>query len=154
MHSGQPDNLDAAEISGPSAGDLQSTVGPSTPQHGERGKGQRREILCRDGGHVKKWIHDNKGACTGIYLRERQCLPGRIVISTSGSNTATLVEAKEKVVAQTMVSYVIKLERYKIEKYKDIPIIDDFEHGVCNALRSQSAEETRNSVRADNLPMA
>lgn len=53
-----------------------------------------------------------------------------IVLLASGANTATLVDAKKEVVAQCSVICVMKLEPHEVEKYRNIPIIDDFEQGM------------------------
>lgn len=53
-----------------------------------------------------------------------------LVVLAAGANTATLVDAKTEVVAQTSVICVIKLELHEVEKYRDIPIIDNFEKGA------------------------
>lgn len=80
-------------------------------------------------GYVKKLLYDSNGACVGTISENGKVHTADIVLLASGSNTATLVEAKEEVVAQSSVIMVIKLEPHEIEKYKDIPIIDDFEQG-------------------------
>ncbi|EMR63261.1 putative fructosyl amine:oxygen oxidoreductase protein [Eutypa lata UCREL1] len=80
-------------------------------------------------GYVKKLIYDNKGTCVGVISENGTVHQADIVVLSSGSNTATLVEAKEEVVAQTSIICVIQLEPHEVEKYKNIPIIDDFEQG-------------------------
>ncbi|RYP65200.1 hypothetical protein DL769_006390 [Monosporascus sp. CRB-8-3] len=60
--------------------------------------------ICGDDGHVKKLIYDNKGTFMGVISVNGRVHQAGIVILASGSNTATLVEAKEGVAAQTMVT--------------------------------------------------
>ncbi|RYP64592.1 hypothetical protein DL771_008705 [Monosporascus sp. 5C6A] len=78
--------------------------------------------------------------CTGVISANGTVHQADIVILASGCNTATIVEAKEEVVAQAMVICVIKLEPHNIEKHKDIHIIDGLEQGMCNAVYPQSAK--------------
>ncbi len=81
-------------------------------------------------GHVKKLLYDSKGTCVGTVSENGAVYQADIVILSSGANVATLVEAKEEAEAQTSVICVMKLEPHEVEKYKDIPIIDDFEQGI------------------------
>ncbi|RYP25215.1 hypothetical protein DL765_000096 [Monosporascus sp. GIB2] len=108
--------------------------------------------ICGDGGHVKKWIYNSKGTCTGAISANGRAHQADVVILASGSNTVTLVERKEEVVAQTMVICVIKLEPHEIEKYKTSPSSMISSRVCVNAFRPQSAEDrNRNSVPADDL---
>ena len=80
-------------------------------------------------GYVKKVVYDSNGTCVGVISENGKMHTADVVVLASGANTATLVEAREEVEAQSSVIMVIKLEPHEIEKYKDIPIIDDFEQG-------------------------
>ncbi|RYO92881.1 hypothetical protein DL762_001372 [Monosporascus cannonballus] len=77
-----------------------------------------------------KWIYNNKGTCTGAISANGRIHQADIVILASGSNTTTLVKAKEEVVAQTMVICVMKPEPREVEKHKGIPVIDNFEQAA------------------------
>lgn len=89
-------------------------------------------------GHVKKLIYDKNGTCVGVIAENGTVHQADIIVLASGANTATLVEAKEEVVAQTAIICVIKLEPDEVEKYKNIPIIDDFEQGMYYTPRATS----------------
>lgn len=81
-------------------------------------------------GHVKKVFYDRDGTCKGAVSADGTVHQADLVVLATGANTATLVDAKTEVVAQTSVICVIKLEPHEIGKYRDIPIIDDFEQGA------------------------
>lgn len=81
-------------------------------------------------GHVKKLLYDSKGTCVGVISENGTVHQADVVVLATGANTATLIEAKEEVVAQTSIICVIKLEPHEVEKYRNIPIIDDFEQGT------------------------
>lgn len=82
-----------------------------------------------ESGHIKKLVYTADGTCTGAVAANGVVHKADIILLASGANTATLVEGRKEFVAETSVICVIKLEPHEIEKYKDIPIIDDFEQG-------------------------
>ena len=82
-----------------------------------------------DAGYVKRLIYDENGTCKGVITADETNHKADKIVVASGANTATLVEASKEVVAQCSVICVIKLESHEVEKYRDIPIIDDFEQG-------------------------
>lgn len=92
-------------------------------------RAQGVKYICGDAGYVKQLIFGSEGKCEGVVTADGTVYEADIVVLSTGANTATLVDAKEEVVAQTSVICVMKLEPHEIEKYKDIPIIDDFEQG-------------------------
>ncbi|KAH9886133.1 FAD dependent oxidoreductase [Xylariomycetidae sp. FL2044] len=83
-----------------------------------------------DAGYAKKLLYEADGTCTGVLTADGTVHRADVVILASGANTATLVEAKQEVVAQNSTIAVIKLEPHEVEKYRNIPIIDDFEQAI------------------------
>lgn len=83
-----------------------------------------------DAGYAKKLLYDADGTCTGAFTADGTTHKADVVILASGANTGSLVEAKEEIVANSSAILVIKLEPHEIAKYKDIPIIDDFEQAI------------------------
>lgn len=88
------------------------------------------KYIFGDAGYVKRLLYNQSGTCTGVVSADGTIYSADIVLLASGANTATLINAKEEVVAQCSVICVMKLEPHEIEKYKNIPIIDDFEQGT------------------------
>ncbi|KAI8192175.1 L-pipecolate oxidase [Colletotrichum sp. SAR 10_75] len=93
-------------------------------------KAQGVKYISGEAGYVKKLLYDSDGTCKGAIAADGSIYTADIVVLATGANTATLVDAKKEVVAQTSVICVMKLEPHEVEKYKDIPIIDDFEQGI------------------------
>ncbi|KAI3555051.1 hypothetical protein CABS01_11539 [Colletotrichum abscissum] len=93
-------------------------------------KSQGVKYICGESGHAKKLVLDGNGKCEGVLAADGTLHVADIVVLSTGANTATLVDAKKEVVAQTSVICVMKLEPHEIERYKDMPIIDDFEQGI------------------------
>ncbi|KAF2019454.1 FAD dependent oxidoreductase [Aaosphaeria arxii CBS 175.79] len=87
------------------------------------------KYTCGDAGYVRKLIYEGT-TCKGVITTDGAKHYADLVLLASGANTATLVEAKEEAEAQCSVICVIKLEPHEVEKYRDIPIIDDFEQGI------------------------
>ena len=81
-------------------------------------------------GYVKELFYDRNGTCKGAISADGTVHRADLVVLATGSNTATLVDCKTEVVAQTSVIAVMKLESHEVEKYRNIPIIDDFEQGI------------------------
>lgn len=97
-------------------------------------KGNGVKYITGDAGYVKKLLYDSDGTCSGAVTADSAIHTADIVVLSTGANTATLVAAKEEAYAASSAICVIQLEPHEIEKYKDIPIIDDFEQGVSNSL--------------------
>lgn len=87
------------------------------------------QYIFGEKGHVKQLFYDRDGTCKGAIAADGTVHRADVVVLATGANTATLVEAKTEVVAQTSVICVIQLEPHEIEKYRNIPIIDDFDQG-------------------------
>jgi len=49
---------------------------------------------------------------------------------STGANTAALVDAKDEIVARSHCVGVMQLTPSEAEKYKNLPIVDDFEQGI------------------------
>ncbi|KAK3185733.1 hypothetical protein K4F52_005598 [Lecanicillium sp. MT-2017a] len=81
-------------------------------------------------GHVKRLLYDEKGTCIGALAENGQAHLAEVVIVCTGANTAALVEAKNEIVARSHCVGIIQLMREEAEKYKDLPIVDDFEQGI------------------------
>ncbi|OAL05184.1 sarcosine oxidase [Phaeosphaeriaceae sp. SRC1lsM3a] len=83
-----------------------------------------------DAGWVKKLLYDHKGTCIGALTHNGQSHLADIVILCTGASTAALIEAKDEIVARSHCVGVIQLTPEEVEKYKDLPIVDDFEQGI------------------------
>ncbi|KAG5786006.1 hypothetical protein H9Q73_000306 [Fusarium xylarioides] len=92
---------------------------PLTCKSGKKATSQIKELLYED------------GACKGAVAANGEIHRADKVIVAAGAGLPALVEgARTDVRAETSVICVMKLEPHEIEKYKDIPIIDDFEQGI------------------------
>ncbi|KAH6965286.1 FAD dependent oxidoreductase [Fusarium venenatum] len=82
-------------------------------------------------GQIKTLVYDENKTCKGaIAANGRYHFADKIIVSAGASLPALINGARTDVRAETSVICVIKLEPDEIEKYKDIPIIDDFEQGI------------------------
>jgi sarcosine oxidase/L-pipecolate oxidase len=52
-----------------------------------------------------------------------------VVIICTGANTATLIDSKDEIIARSHCVGVIQLTPEEVIKYKNLPIVDDFEQG-------------------------
>ncbi|KAF6819859.1 fructosyl amino acid oxidase [Colletotrichum plurivorum] len=112
----------------PAAGWVAS--GQAVLRMADAARAQGVKYVTGDSGYIKKLLYDSDGTCKGAVAADGTVHEAEIVVLATGANTAALVEASKEVVAQTSVICVMKLEPHEIEKYKDIPIIDDFEQGI------------------------
>ncbi|CCT71131.1 related to fructosyl amino acid oxidase [Fusarium fujikuroi IMI 58289] len=81
-------------------------------------------------GQIKELLYED-GTCKGAVAANGEIHRADKVIVATGAGLPALVEgARTDVRAETSVICVMKLEPHEIEKYKDIPIIDDFEQGI------------------------
>lgn len=86
--------------------------------------------MCGRSGTAVRLIYDEKdGTCTGVLTADGSTHTADIVILANGAQIPTLIEAKDEVEASGSAVAVIELTPAEAEKYKDIPIIDDFEQG-------------------------
>jgi sarcosine oxidase / L-pipecolate oxidase len=76
-----------------------------------------------------KLIYCQDGTCTGVLTADGALYHADVVILSAGAQIATLVEAKDEVEATASAIGVIQLTPEEAKKYRDIPIIDDFEQG-------------------------
>ncbi|KAI0159937.1 FAD dependent oxidoreductase [Hypoxylon sp. FL1284] len=88
------------------------------------------KYIFGDTGYARKLVYAADGTCTGVITADGATRNADVVVLASGANTASLVEAKEEVVANSSAIMVIKLEPDEIAKYRDIPIVDDFEQAI------------------------
>ncbi|KAM0496133.1 hypothetical protein ACHAP8_007699 [Fusarium lateritium] len=86
-------------------------------------------------GQIKTLVYDENETCKGAIAANGQYHSAdKIIVSAGASLPALINGARTDVRAETSVICVIKLEPDEIEKYKDIPIIDDFEQGKLHLL--------------------
>lgn len=86
-------------------------------------------------GQIKTLEYDENKTCIGAIAANGEFHSADKVIVAAGAGLPALVEgARTDVKAETSVICVIQLEPDEIEKYKDIPIIDDFEQGELKGL--------------------
>ncbi|KAJ6070525.1 FAD dependent oxidoreductase [Penicillium canescens] len=88
------------------------------------------KYISGDAGFAKKLLFNAEGACIGVLTANGQAHLADVVILCTGANTATLVDAKDEIVARSHCVGVIQLTPEECEKYKNIPIVDDFEQGI------------------------
>lgn len=89
------------------------------------------KYVTGDAGQIKKLCYDKSGACTGAIAADGQLHEADIIVVAAGAGLPALVEgANTDVVAQTSAIVVIQLEPHEVEKYQNIPILDDFEQGM------------------------
>lgn len=88
------------------------------------------KYVCGRSGTAVRLIYDDKnGVCTGVLTADGSTHTADLIILANGAQIPTLIEAKDEVEASGSAVAVIELTPAEAEKYKDIPIIDDFEQG-------------------------
>lgn len=93
-------------------------------------EGNGAKYITGRAGQIKQLLHED-GTCKGAVAANGEIHRADKVIVAAGAGLPALVEgARTDVRAETSVICVMKLEPHEIEKYKDIPIIDDFEQGM------------------------
>lgn len=99
------------------------------------------KYVCGRSGTAVRLIYDDKnGTCTGVLTADGSTHTADIVILANGAQIPTLIEAKDEVEASGSAVAVIELTPAEAEKYKDIPIIDDFEQGQLSPNVSLSIQ--------------
>lgn len=83
-----------------------------------------------EAGWVQRLLYNDNGACIGALTKDGQTHLSDVVVLCTGANTAALIEAKDEIVARSHCVGVIKLTSQEIERYKNLPIVDDFEQGT------------------------
>lgn len=88
------------------------------------------KYVCGRSGTAVRLIYDDKsGTCVGVLTADGLKHTADVVILANGAQIPSLIEAKNEVEASGSAVAVIELTPAEAEKYKDIPIIDDFEQG-------------------------
>lgn len=88
------------------------------------------EYITGNDGYVTKLLYDDNNTCVGALTASGKAHFADIVIVANGANIPALVDAKDESIATAGCLVVIKLTPEEIKKYKDMPIIDDMEHGM------------------------
>lgn len=87
------------------------------------------EYVTGDRGWVQRLIYNDAGQCTGALTNNGEAHLADIVVLCTGANTATLIDAKDEIVARSHCVGVIQLTQNEADKYRGLPIVDDFEQG-------------------------
>ncbi|KAF2720170.1 sarcosine oxidase [Polychaeton citri CBS 116435] len=88
------------------------------------------QYITGNAGWVKKLLYDDKGACIGVIAADGTTYLADVVVICTGANTAALIDAKDEIVARSHCVGVIKLTIEEVQKYQNLPIVDDFEQGI------------------------
>lgn len=80
---------------------------------------------------MQKLLFDDKGTCIGALSKNGEAHIADVVVLCTGANTAALIDAKDEIVARSHCVGVIQLTPDEAQKYKNLPIVDDFEQGSC-----------------------
>ena len=86
-------------------------------------------VCGRSGTAVRLIYDDTNGTCTGVLTADGSTHTADLVILANGAQIPMLIEARDEVEASGSAVAVIELTPEEAEKYKDIPIIDDFDQG-------------------------
>ncbi|OAL28762.1 hypothetical protein AYO22_02627 [Fonsecaea multimorphosa] len=88
------------------------------------------EYVSGDRGWVQRLLYDDGGACIGALTKNGETHLADIVVLCTGANTAALIEAKDEIIARSHCVGIIQLTPQEAEKYRSLPIVDDFEQGI------------------------
>lgn len=78
---------------------------------------------------MQRLLFDEQGTCIGALSKNGEPHFADVVLLCTGANTAALIDAKEEIVARSHCVGVIQLTPEEAQKYKNLPIVDDFEQG-------------------------
>jgi sarcosine oxidase/L-pipecolate oxidase len=78
---------------------------------------------------VQQLLYDDRGVCIGALTKNDEAHLADVVVLCTGANTAALIEAKDEIVARSHCVGVNQLTPQEAEKYRSLPIVDDFEQG-------------------------
>ena len=90
--------------------------------------------ICGRAGQAVKLSYGQDGTCTGVVTADGKLHTADVVVLSAGAQIAALVEASDEVEASASAVAVIQLTPEEAERYKDIPIVDDFEQGEFGYL--------------------
>lgn len=76
-------------------------------------------------GDVVKLLYDGKQQCVGALRRSGNAYVADIVIVSTGACLPELLEANEESVALAGCLGILKLTPAEVEKYKNMPIVDE-----------------------------
>lgn len=86
---------------------------------------------CGDAGYAKHLIYDDSSICIGAVTADGTRYEADLVIVATGANTATLIPAAgSEAVAQSSAICVMQLSAAEAQRYKNVPIIEDFEQAI------------------------
>lgn len=88
------------------------------------------EYVTGDCGWVQRLLFDENGACIGVLANNGETHLADAVVLCTGANTAALIDAKDEIVARSHCVGVIQLTLEEAERYKNLPIVDNFEQGI------------------------
>lgn len=87
------------------------------------------KYICGKPGQATKLLYSEDGTCTGVLTADGILHQADWIILAAGAQIGTLIDAKDEVEARASAVTVIQLTAEEAEKYRDIPIVDDFEQG-------------------------
>ena len=88
--------------------------------------------MTGDRGWAQKLLYDSEGTCIGVLCKDGTVHLADAVVLCTGANTAALIDAKDEIVARSHCIGVIQLSPAEIQHYRALPIVDDFEQGMCH----------------------
>lgn len=101
------------------------------------------QYVTGDDGWVQRLLYNDRGTCIGTMSANGHVELADLVVLCTGANTAALIDAKDEIVARSHCVGVIKLTPEECEKYKDLPIVDDFEQGMLTLCRLRGSANNR-----------
>lgn len=88
------------------------------------------KYITGNAGQIKQLWYDSDGTCLGAVAANGQVHRADKIVIAAGAGLPALVKGSNTDVnAQTSAICVIQLQPHEVEKYRNIPIIDDFEQG-------------------------
>ena len=105
-----------------------------------------------DDGWVQRLLYDELGNCVGVLPKSGRVQMADVVVLCTGANTAALIDAKDEIVARSHCVGVIQLTQEEAERYRDLPIVDDFEQGTPHVNVSSEESKTDDSVIRNFVP--
>ncbi|CAG9956067.1 unnamed protein product [Clonostachys rosea f. rosea IK726] len=107
-----------------------------------------------DAGQIKELWYDSRGTCKGAISADGQLHEADIVVVAAGAGLPALVEgANTDVVAQTSAICVIQLEPHEVDRYRNFPVVDDFEQDENGLIKICSVRLVTN-YNSHNVPNA
>lgn len=77
-------------------------------------------------------LFDASGRCIGALSEDGHAYLADFVILAAGARIGELIDVNNEIIAKAMCIATIQLTPEDTERYKNLPMLDHFEQGICS----------------------